>query len=147
MADFKFDKLDENLDWKGIFQQLDDNFDKVAEYLSSIGNRVSIQHFLASEGQTTFELSTQYNTKRNCLAVYKNGVRQWLGDSFIEVNSSTFQMTVPCEESDEIVAVYNNYYLIGDTNPMDYVLLKAPNDSIYKVTVDNDGNLSTTLVE
>lgn len=147
MINFEFEKLDKNLDWKGIFEQLDNNFEKVAEYLASIGNRVQIESFVASANQVNFDLSTQYNTKRNCLAVYKNGVRQWLGDSFVEINSHSFQMTVPCEEGDEIVAVYNNYYLLGDINPMDYVLLKSPDESIYKLTVDNNGNLSTTKVE
>lgn len=147
MSDFQFDKLDKNLDWKGIFDQIDNNFIKVAEYLTSIGNRVSIESFEATADQTEFTLSGQYNTARNCLAIYKNGVRQWINDNFIETSSSSFSMVDPCREGDKIVAVYNKYYVLNDTAPMDSIVLQSSNGNKYRVTVDNTGRLITTLEE
>lgn len=145
--EFQFDKINKSSDWKGIFDQLDSNFSKVAEYLATLGNRVMIEEFSAKYNQSEFNLSNEYNTKRNCLAVYKNGVRQWLGESFTETSNSSFTMTTPCDEGDKIVAVYNKYYVVSDTAPMDCLLLTSPDGSVFKITVNNDGSLKSTKVE
>ena len=147
MSEFPFEKIDKNKDWQGIFAQLDANFEKVTEYLSTIGNRVSIESFEANANQADFSLAGQYNTTRNCLAIYKNGVRQWLGENFIETSSSSFSMIDPCREGDKIVAVYNKYYVLNDTAPMDSIVLQSPNGNKYRVTIDNTGKLVTNLEE
>lgn len=147
LNEFQFEKIDKSLDWKGIFDQLDSNFSKVAEYLATLGNRVMIETFTAKYNQSEFTLSGEYNAKHNCLAVYKNGVRQWLGESFTETSTSSFTMSVPCNEGDKIVAVYNKYYVISDTAPLDCILLQSPDKSVFKITVNNDGSLKSTKVE
>lgn len=144
LDNYQFDKLDRSRDWKEIFDQIDSNFSKVADYFATLGNRVMIESFSAKANQSEFELSEEYNTLRNCLAVYKNGVRQWLNDSYYESSSKSFTMSVPCKEGDRIVAVYNKYYVVQDTAPLDAMILVSPNGSKFKVTVDDEGNLQST---
>ena len=145
-TDFQFDKIDRQVDWKAVFDLLDNNFSQVASYLATLGNRVKIESFSAQANQTVFELQDPYNTTKNCLAVYRNGSRQWLSKGFTETSETSFTLTEPCEEGDEIVAVYNRYYIINDVFPLDYVVLRAPNGKQFQLSVDNNGNLITTEI-
>lgn len=144
MSQYNFDKIDRNRDWKKVFDQIDANFDKVVQYLESIGDRVKIESFTATKDQKVFQLSGEYNTKHNCLTVYKNGVRQWLNESFKETSSSSFTLVDSCEKGDKIVAVYNEFYLLGDSSPRGSVILESPDGSKFKVSVNDDGELMTT---
>lgn len=144
--DFHFDKIDRTADWKSVFDLLDNNFEKTAYYLANLGSRVQVESFSAQSGQTLFELSNPYNTTKNCLAVYRNGSRQWLGAGFTETSETSFTLTDPCDEGDEIVAVYNKYYLINDTFPLDYIILRSPNGKQFRLSVANDGTLVTTEI-
>lgn len=145
-SNFPLAQLDRNSDWKTIFDTLDNNFSKISEYLATLGNRVKIESFSAQANQTVFTLSDSYNTTKNCLAVYRNGSRQWLGQGFTETSETSFTLTEPCEEGDEIVAVYNRYYIVNDVFPLDQLILKSPNGTQYKLSVDNNGQLSTELI-
>lgn len=145
-SNFPLAQLDRNSDWKTIFDTLDNNFSKISEYLATLGNRVKIESFSAQANQTVFTLSDSYNTTKNCLAVYRNGSRQWLSKGFTETSETSFTLTEPCEEGDEIVAVYNCYYVVNDVFPLDYVVLKAPNGKQFQLSVDNNGKLITTEI-
>lgn len=145
-SNFPLAQLDRNSDWKTIFDTLDNNFSKISEYLATLGNRVKVESFSAQADQTVFTLSDSYNTTKNCLAVYRNGSRQWLGKGFTETSETSFTLTEPCEEGDEIVAVYNQYYIINDVFPLDYVVLSAPNGKQFQLSVDNSGKLITTEI-
>lgn len=146
MGELDLSKLDRSLDWEGIFSQIDTNFEAISTYLTTIGSRVKIESFSAQANQVDFELSNKYNTKRNCLAVYRNGVRQWLTTGFIEKSSTTFQLTSPCAEGDKIVAVYNQYYNLGDNTPIDGLVLRSPSGKLFRLVVDDLGSISTTAV-
>ena len=145
-SNFPLAQLDRNSDWKTIFDTLDNNFSKISEYLATLGNRVKIESFSAQADQTVFTLSDSYNTTKNCLAVYRNGSRQWLGQGFTEPSETSFILTVPCEEGDEVIAVYNQYYIVNDVFPLDQLILKSPNGTQYKLSVDDSGQLSTELI-
>lgn len=140
------DKIDRSQDWQGVFDQIDANFQKVIEYISSIGNRVKVERFVAAAGQTKFTLSDSYNGNRNCLAVYRNGLRLVITEDFTETDSRSFELVKPSEAKDEIVAVYNRYYLIGDNTPTTGVLLQSPGGYFFRIEVDDYGNLTTTPV-
>lgn len=143
-SDFKFDYINRESDWKGVFDTIDANFSKVANYLSTLGSRVHIETFTAEADQTNFTLSSIYNTRKNSLAVYINGARQWLGEGFLESSESSFTLRKPSQLGDQIVAVYNQYYLLTDNYPLDSLILRSPNGSQYRITIDNDGNLRTS---
>lgn len=145
-SNFPLAQLDRNSDWKTIFDTLDNNFSKISEYLATLGNRVKIESFSAQADQTVFTLSDSYNTTKNCLAVYRNGSRQWLGQGFTETSETSFTLTEPCEEGDEVIAVYNQYYIVNDVFPLDQLILKSPNGTQYKLSVDDSGQLSTELI-
>lgn len=113
-TNFEFEKLDRNQTWKKIFETIDSNFDKVVEYLASIGSRINTEIFKAKEGQVNFTLSTKYNTARNCLTVYVNNSRQWLNTGFLETSDNSFKLVTPASEGDIIVAVSNRYYTLAD---------------------------------
>lgn len=113
--DFNFDKLNRQGTWKDIFDLLDNNFSKVAEYLATLGNRVRIDQFVATAGQTVFELTDKYNTLRNCVSVYVNGARQWKDSGFTESSETSITLTTPCDAGDEVTVVYNKYYIVSDT--------------------------------
>lgn len=154
-SDFKFDKIDRQADWKAVFDLLDNNFSKVATYLATLGSRVKIESFSAQANQTVFELQDPYNTTKNCLAVYRNGSRQWLSEGFTETSETSFTLTEPCEEGDEIVAVYNRYYLLGDSSSIDYDQVNQAFLDYVKTTnlpqlgeyLDAHPELTTTVVD
>lgn len=112
----EFSKINRNSNWKEVFETIDNNFELLKSYLKNIGNRVKVEMFSATEGQKSFTLDSKYNTKRNCLAVYRGGVRQWLGEGFKETSDNRFEVFEPCFEGEQIVAVYNNYYILSDFN-------------------------------
>lgn len=113
--DFQFDHINRNSNWRDIFNLLDANFDKVAEYFATLGNRVKVEKFTANAGQTVFQLEGSYNTRRNCISVYLNGARQWLDTGFTETSESSITMTTPCEAGDEVVIVYNKHFILPDS--------------------------------
>lgn len=113
--DFQFNHINRNSNWGAIFDLLDANFDKVAEYFATLGNRVKVEKFTANAGQTVFQLKDDYNTRRNCVSVYLNGARQWLDTGFTETSESSITMTTPCEAGDEVVIVYNKHFILPDS--------------------------------
>jgi hypothetical protein len=131
--DFKFSKLNRNSTWKDIFDTIDDNFSKVAEYLATAGNKVRINRFTAKEGQTDFTLTYDYNTAQNSLIVYVNGSRQFLTTGFTETSTNTFKLVTACSAGDQVVAVYNKYYI-----PNKPELPIATSDQLGGVIPDND---------
>lgn len=140
-----FSRIDNSGRWKDIFDTIDNNFYLVKLYLENIGNRVKMETFIAREDQTEFTLSDQYNTKRNCLSVYRGGARQWIGEGFKESSNNKFELYEPCIEGEKIVAIYNKNYLLLDyslENNSNYIdlLLKVDSDSSrseYKITLNH----------
>lgn len=111
--------------WGDIFDTIDSNFDKIDGFLSDISTRVHVTHLVADEDQTDFTLDDVYLTDSNSLAVYKNGVRQFLGEDFRETGPQTFTMMEPCETGDKVVAVYNEFYLPDDTSSLEVQIYEA----------------------
>ena len=105
--------------WKDIFNLLNENFDKIDQYLTDISTRVHVTHLVATSDQREFVLDEVYLTDSNSLAVYKNGVRQYLDVDYDEVNPQTFRMNDPCENGDKIDCVYNEFYLPTDTSSLE----------------------------
>lgn len=115
MADStNFTGIDRTKTWGAIFDTIDENFKKADEMISTIGTRIRIEKYTATANQTLFTLTSEYNTARNCLAVYVNGSRQWLDSGFTETSTTSFTLVTPCQEGDRVVAVYNQYYTLSD---------------------------------
>lgn len=115
-SEINLKKIDRKGNWKDVFETIDNNFESIKQYIENIGSRVKVEIFTAQEGQKEFILKESYNTKRNCLAVYRGGSRQWLGEGFKETSNNKFELYESCIEGEQIVAVYNNYYLLSDWN-------------------------------
>lgn len=128
--DFSLPKLNRESTWKDIFDTIDSNFDKMLDYINSLGGRVLIDRYTTEQGDQEFTLTRSYNTKRNCLAVYRNGVRQWLGTGFLETGLQSFKLTEPCDKNDYIVAVYTQHYSLADqtTDELNNIIRELESD-------------------
>lgn len=65
-------------------------------------NNVTRVSFIASAGQTLFNLGSSYQQGANGLAVFVNGLRQRVTDDFTETSSTTFTMAYALAAGDEV---------------------------------------------
>lgn len=120
--------------WKDVFDTIDTNFDKIDEFLCDIATRIHVTHIIADGEQRDFTLDDVYMTDTNSLAIYKNGVRQFVDTDYIETDLNSFRMNEPCDAGDKIDAVYNEFYLPEDTSSMEVQIFNSLNSlkqSIY----------------
>lgn len=67
--------------------------------------------FDADGGETLITFQTlHYTPESNNLGVYKNGVRLFANDGFLETSESSITLTAPLIGTDTIVAVTNEYF-------------------------------------
>ena len=123
MDNYSFDLIPRDLQWKQVFDTVDGNFEKIGTYITDLGSKIIIDTFTAIEGQEDFNLSSEFLTRRNSLAVYLNGVRQFPETGFVETSNSSFKLTTPCQRGDKVIAVYHNTYILDDIRDIDQVLL------------------------
>ena len=129
--------------WRDIFNLLNNNFDKIDQYLTDISTRVHVTHLVATSDQREFVLDEVYLTDSNSLVVYKNGVRQYRDVDYEEVNPQTFRMNDPCENGDRIDCVYNEFYLPTDTSSIEVQIFNV----LSSLKKSIDGNEYETLDE
>lgn len=107
MSKIELNKINRNSrDWEEVFKCIDDNFSNLKKYCEGLGTQRYVDRFQSTKGQTEFFLSQAYSTRTNSLAVYRNGIRQWSPDDFIELSNSSFKFTEPCEAHEVIVVAY-----------------------------------------
>jgi hypothetical protein len=69
-----------------------------------------VERQTATPGQDLFTLTTMtYNTGSNSLAVYVDGVRQFIPTDYVEVDESTVEFTVVMVGGEEVVFVSTNF--------------------------------------
>ena len=120
--------------WRDVFDTIDENFDKIDEFLCDIATRIHVTHIIADTDQRDFTLDDVYMTDTNSLAIYKNGVRQFIHVDYEETDIREFRMNEPCEAGDKIDAVYNEFYLPDDTSSIEVQIfnaLKSLKESVY----------------
>lgn len=138
--------INRNLSFEYIWDEIDKNFARVAEFLETFGRNTRIEHFTAQQGQEVFVLAGQYNLRRNCLSVYVNNIRQWLDTGFIETTKDTFKLVTPASAGDKVVAVYTRYYTLMDDLPEQYSnLITQINEDVSKAN-DAVSQLNAALV-
>ena len=116
MSEIELNKINRNSrDWEEVFKCIDDNFTNLKSYCEGLGTQRYVDKFQSTKGQTEFFLSQAYSTKTNSLAVYRNGIRQWSPDDFIESSSSSFKFTEPCEAHEVVVVAYTG--ISNEFNP------------------------------
>lgn len=107
MSEIELNKINRNSkDWEEVFKCIDDNFKNLKDYCEKLGMQRYVDKFQSTKGQTEFLLSQSYSTRSNSLAVYRNGIRQWSPDDFIELSNNSFKFTEPCEAHEVIVVAY-----------------------------------------
>ena len=114
-----FDHIDRHGRWKDVFDGIDNTFDKIAHAIEHVGSRVHADTFIAKQDEQEFFLESDYNTKCNNLAVYYNGVRQFVNSGFKETSSRSFALTTPANAGDRIVAVYLQWFIPNDNRSVD----------------------------
>ena len=103
---FAYAKVERTNSWNSLFQSINANFEGVDKFLSSIANIITyIERFTARDGQQLFKVNYNYIVGQNSLAVYKNGIRLWIGLDYTEVDQNIFRLNNPAEEDDIVVAV------------------------------------------
>ena len=127
------EKLNRQQNWANIFDTIDQNFEKVSEFLETFGRNTRVEHFTAQQGQEVFILGGQYNPARNCLAVYVNNIRQWNNTGFVETTKDSFKLLTPANSGDRVTAVYTRYYTLMDDLPEKYSnLLSQINEDVIR---------------
>ena len=111
--------------WRDVFDTIDENFDKIDEFLCDIATRIHVTHIIADADQRDFTLDDAYMTDANSLAIYKNGVRQFVHVDYEETDIREFRMNDPCEAGDKIDAVYNEFYLPEDNSSIEVQIFNA----------------------
>ena len=111
--------------WRDVFDTIDENFDKIDEFLCDIATRIHVTHIIADAEQTDFTLDDAYMTDTNSLAVYKNGVRQFVHVDYEETDIRAFRMNEPCDAGDKLDCVYNEFYLPEDTSSIEVQIFNA----------------------
>ena len=111
--------------WRDVFDTIDSNFDKIDEFLCDIATRIHVTHIIADADQSDFTLDDVYMTDTNSLAIYKNGVRQFIHIDYEETDIRSFRMNSPCDAGDKIDAVYNEFYLPEDTSSIEVQIFNA----------------------
>ena len=103
---FAYARVDRTNSWSTLFQSINANFEGVDKFLSSIANIVNyIERFSAKDNQRQFKVNYNYAVGQNSLAVYKNGIRLWVGLDYTEIDQNIFQLVTPANEDDVVVAV------------------------------------------
>lgn len=144
-GELEFQKLPRQEDWRGLFNAVDNNFEKIRAILTGLGTRIKVNRFVAQKGQKLFNLDSEYLREYNNLEVYRNGVRQFLETGFIEVSSSSFSLTDPCDLGDDIVAVYFTRYVVDDQRSFDQRIIDEIKDARVGFDGVNYGTLSESI--
>ena len=107
-------KLDRITSWDRLFASIDTNFEAIIDFLKgSNGIVTDIIRFTPTQGQSVFRLESPYVVGVNSLAVYRNKIRQWLTEDYLETSSFEFTLTKPCADTEDIVAVVSKLGGIG----------------------------------
>lgn len=88
-------------DFKTLFSQINDNFDKLKDYLSTLGDKILTESFSDST-DSIITFSNIYTPGKHNLLVFYNGVIQWSPDNYEEVSSNSIRLKFDRSVSDEI---------------------------------------------
>lgn len=95
---------------------------------TEIGRRIMLRHidtFIATDGQTLFNLTHSYNPFQNRLDVEVGGVQQYTPDNFIETSTTSFTLVDGAPGGITVVAIY-----YGEAQPLGTDLEKVVNGLI-----------------
>lgn len=143
LSEYDFELIPRSKQWHNVFDTIDDNFKKLTFTFQNMGAKICVDTYYATQNQTLFILSGLYTTRRNSLAVYVNGVRQFITSGFREEAPNKFILTTPCEKDDKVIAVYLQYYIKDDIRDIDQVLL----DELESAKAKDDGTQYGTLAD
>lgn len=88
-------------DFKTLFSQINDNFDKLKDYLATLGDKILTESFSGST-DSIITFSNIYTPSKHNLLVFYNGVIQWSPDNYEEVSSNSIRLKFDRSVSDEI---------------------------------------------
>ncbi len=88
-------------DFKTLFSQINDNFNKLKDYLATLGDKILIESFSGST-DSIITFSNIYTPGKHNLLVFYNGVIQWSPDNYEEVSSNSIRLKFDRSVSDEI---------------------------------------------
>ena len=102
MAMQELQKLDPaTSDFRTLFSQINDNFTKVKDYLSTLGDKILMESFTDSDSDiVTF--SNSYTPGKHNLLVFYNGVPQWAPDNYTELSRNSIRLNFTRSRTDEI---------------------------------------------
>lgn len=86
-----------------------DDVDGLRDALNNAGAATlerKIQHFVATEGQTVFELEHPYTTNSNFIEVVVGGIPQFSPDNFEETSSTLFTLLEGASLGTKVTAIY-----------------------------------------
>ena len=77
--------------WKEIFDLYDRNFKLLLDTLGSLNNKFVVESH-TNLTSPVITLTNKYDVGSNAISVYYNGVRQWPGESFVELSPNSFKI-------------------------------------------------------
>lgn len=88
-------------DFKTLFSQINDNFDKLKDYLVTLGDKILTESF-SNSTDSIITFSNIYTPGKHNLLVFYNGVIQWSPDNYEELSSNSIRLKFDRSVSDEI---------------------------------------------
>ena len=88
-------------DFKTLFSQINDNFDKLKDYLVNLGDKILTESF-SNSTDSIITFSNIYTPGKHNLLVFYNGVIQWSPDNYEEVSSNSIRLKFDRSVFDEI---------------------------------------------
>ena len=110
MAMQELQKLDPaTSDFRTLFSQINDNFTKVKDYLSTLGDKILMESFTDSDSDiVTF--SNSYTPGKHNLLVFYNGIPQWAPDNYTELSRNSIRLNFTRSRTDENCTVPRKRY-------------------------------------
>ena len=110
--------IDTNTTWKEIFAVYDRNFEKLHDFLTTLGTNYYVDTDFHIEG-THVVLSKEFIPGNNQLLVFVDGIIQWLGEDYKEIGANTIEFLSDISEAEEIrVVIIDSYSTYADVQDM-----------------------------
>lgn len=116
----KFDKpvIDAHTTWKEIFEVYDKNFEKLHNFLVTLGTNYHVDKFNNVAGPDLV-LSKEYIPGNHQLMVFVDGIIQWVGEDYRESGASSITFLSDVSEAEEIrVVIIDSFSAYADVQDL-----------------------------
>lgn len=140
--------IDKSQDFSTIFNTINENIDLISEYMGKYVSTKYNYYTTLTNSSNIINLPDSYTPNNNCIEVYLNGKRLITGVDFDETSSKvvTLKNSLVINNGDKLDCYYVDKAPFELSSVLTHVTLESPNGKVFKVTVDDEGRLTTTRI-